>query len=94
MWDPAIRGQRCQFVTDDQSMAIMLNKYFSSVFNTFLIGDINNSNDIITIAVTGSASVVGSQNVTIKLSDNSKCSFRNNNENLYLFYQQNCTNMQ
>ena len=66
----------------------MLNEYFRSVFNTTSVGDSSNTNDIDTNGSTSSASVVGSQDATTELQDNSNGNVSNNNENE--FDQQNC----
>ena len=75
-------------MTDDQSMVRMLNDCLSSVFNTTSVGDSINTNDINTNEATTSASVVGSQDATTELRDNSNGSVSNNNENV--LDQQNC----
>ncbi len=66
-------------VTDDQSMAMMLNKYFSSVFNTTSGGDNININYINTNGATNSASVVDNQESTTELKDNSNGTVDNEN---------------
>ncbi len=81
-------------VTDDQIIAIMLNKYFSSVFNTTSGGDNIDTNDTNTNDVTNNILVV-SQGDTTEPSknnnDNGNGSISNdNNENPNMLHLQNC----
>ncbi len=71
-------------------MAMMLNKYFSVVFNTTLFNDNINTNYIDTNSTTSSASVVDSQEATTVLSNKSNGTAYIDNENPYVLEQQNC----
>ena len=71
----------------NQSMAKMLNRYFSSVFNTTLFGDGININDTNTNEENSSASVVGREDTTTEHCNNNTgimYSVRNINENPYV----------
>ncbi len=72
------------FVTDDQSMAMMLNKYYSLVFSTTSVSDNINSNYVNSDTATSSASVVDSQEARTVLSDNSNGTANNDDENLHV----------
>ena len=63
---------------DNQSMAIMSNKYFRLVFNTTLIGENINTNDINTNDTSSSTSVVDRQDATTEICDCSNVSFNSN----------------
>ncbi len=76
-------------VTDDQSMASILNKYFSSNFNTTSGAENINTNDFNINDVTNSV-LVDSQDATIELNSNSNGSVSNNTENPHGLDQQNC----
>ncbi len=76
-------------VTDDQSMASMLNKYFSSVFNTTSGADTSNTYGNNTNYVTSSASV-DRQDAMTQHSNNSNVSASNNTEYPHVPDQQNC----
>ncbi len=67
-------------VTDDQRKASVLNKQFSSVFNTVSGADKIDASDINTNDVTSSA-LVDSQDATTEINNNSNGGVSNNNEN-------------
>ena len=56
----ALKHNAGHVVTDDQSVARMLTKYFSLISNTSRVVDNINTNDINTNDVTSSASVIDS----------------------------------
>ncbi len=76
-------------VTDDQSMASMLKKYFSSAFNTTSGDDTSNTNGNNTNYVTRNASV-DRQDAMTQPRNNSSVSASNNTEYPHVSDQQNC----
>ncbi len=76
-------------VTDDQSMASMLNKHFSSVFNTTSRADTSNTNSNNTNYLTSSASV-DRQDAMTQHSNNNYVSASNNTEYPHVPGHQNC----
>ncbi len=76
-------------VTDDQSMENMLNKYFSSVFNTTSGADTSNTTGNNTNYVTSNASV-DRQDATTQHSNNSSVSASNNTQYPHVPDQQIC----
>ena len=77
-------------VIDNQSMATLLNKYFSLISNTTSVNDSIKTNSINTNDATSSASIVGRQDATTKLCDNTNVNVDNNNEICYVLHQQSC----
>ena len=77
------------FVSYNQSMAKMLNKYFSSIFITTCVDNCINANDISTNDVNSSTSILDKQDATTEPCDNSNVSVSNNNEYRYVLDLQN-----
>ena len=72
---------------DEQSMAKVLKKYFSSVFSTASVGYSINTNDNNNNDTTSNVSVLERRDVTIELCGNNNVSVNNDNEYRYDDFQ-------